>query len=86
MNKNYFTAKEAKERSTAIINGRVNQEIEDIYEKINEAINLGKYKVILYDHTISAQAQELLLNKGFKVSWWGGCQRDPCNDTTISWE
>ena len=40
----------------------------------------------LYNHTVSAQAKEFLLNKGFKVSWFGGDQRDPCNDTTISWE
>lgn len=85
MNKKFFTATEAKERSTAISSGRLEKELEHIYEKINDAINLGKTEVTLYDHTVSAQAQEFLLNKGFKVSWWGGDQRDPCNDTTISW-
>ena len=86
MNKNFFTAKEAKERSTAISSGRLEQELEHIYEKINEAISLGKNEVIFYDHSISTLAKEFLLNKGFKVSWFGGDQRDPCNDTTISWE
>ena len=86
MNKNFFTAKEAKERSTAISSGMLEEELEHIYEKINEAINLGKNEVIFYDHSISTLAKEFLLNKGFKVSWFGGDQRDPCNDTTISWE
>jgi hypothetical protein len=85
MNKNFFTATEAKERSIAISSGRLEEELEHIYEKINEAINLGKTEVTLYDQTVSSQAKEFLLNKGFKVSWFGGDQRDPCNDTTISW-
>ena len=86
MNKNFFTAKEAKERSTAISSGRLEQELEHIYEKINEAIGFGKTEVIFYNKSISSQAKEFLLNKGFKVSWFGGNQLDPCNDTTISWE
>lgn len=86
MNKYFFTATEAKERTTAIISGRLEQELENIYNKINEAIGFGKTEVILYNKSISAQAQDFLLNKGFKVSWFGGDQRDPCNDTTISWE
>lgn len=86
MNKNFFTATEAKERSIAISSGKLEEELEHIYEDINKAINLGKTEVTLYNHTVSAQAQEFLLNKGFKVSWFGGDQRDPCNDTTISWE
>ena len=86
MNKNFFTATEAKERSIAISSGKLEEELEHIYEKINDAINHGKTEVTLYDKTISLQAKEFLLNKGFKVSWFGGDQRDPCNDTTISWE
>lgn len=86
MNKNFFTATEARERTIAIISGRLEEELEHIYEKINEAISLGKNEVILYNTSISAQAQDFLFNKGFKVSWFGGDQRDPCNDTTISWE
>lgn len=85
MNEKFFTATEAKERSTAINSSRLEEELEHIYEKINNAINHGKTEIVLYDKKISNQAQEFLLNKGFKVSWWGGCQRDPCNDTTISW-
>ncbi len=85
MNKNFFTATEAKERSIAISSGKLEEELEHIYEEINKAINLGKTEVTFYDKTISSQAKEFLLNKGFKVSWFGGDQRDPANDTTIFW-
>ena len=86
MNKNFFTATEAKERSVAISSGKLEEELEHIYEEINKAISLGKTEVILYNTSISAQAQDFLFNKGFKVSWFGGDPRDPYNDTTISWE
>jgi len=63
MNKNFFTATEAKERSIAILSDKIEQELEHIYEKINKAISLGKTEVILYNQPISQQAKEYLQEK-----------------------
>ena len=86
MTEKYFTAEEAKVRSTTINNNKLDQEIDFIYEKIQNAVEQGESNVVLYNKKISKEAKKFLFNKGFKVSWWGGSQRDPCNDTKISWE
>lgn len=82
----FFTAKEAKERSKSISNAKLEKELKHIYGRMNDAIQLGMTSYTFIDEKISEQAKEFLLNKGFKVSWFEGDQRDPCNDTIVSWE
>ena len=86
MEHNFFTAAEAKERSNTINNSNIECELEFIYKKIHEYVNKGKTECTFYNKSFSQEANEFLESKGFKVSWWGGSQRDPANDTTISWK
>jgi len=88
MNKNFFTAEEAKERSTANLSNKIEQELEFIYEKINESINDGHTRYVFYHKLFSDEAVEFLKRKGFNVSVFMGDPRDqyPSNDTTISWK
>lgn len=88
MNKNFFTAEEAKERSAVNLSNKIEQELEFIYEKINESINGGHTRYVFYHKIFSDEAVEFLKMKGFNVSVFMGDPRDPypSNDTTISWK
>lgn len=82
---NFFDAETAKERSIHVQSGMLQNELEFIYEKINESINKGLRECNFYDKNFSKQAEEYLTDKGFDVKHFYGDQRDPCNETTISW-
>lgn len=82
---NFFDANTAKERSVNIQSGMLQNELEYIYKKINNSINKGERECTFSDENFSSQAEDFLKDKGFKVSHFYGDQRDPCNETTISW-
>ena len=80
----YFTAQEAREVSNEILNGQMNEELDEIYRKINDARFEGKTSITL-NKFIDKLTKEFLERKGFTVKMFSGTQWDPCNDTTISW-
>ena len=81
----YFTAEEAREISDAINSDRMKDELDWIYNLINEARFECKHEVTFSDKTLMKATSEFLKAKGFKISYFFGDQRDPANDTTISW-
>ena len=80
----YFTAQEARAVSMEIRDNRLNEELDEIYNKINDARFEGKTSITL-NRFIDKLTQEFLERKGFTVKMFSGTQWDPCNDTTISW-
>jgi len=80
----YFTAQEARAVSMEIRDNRLNEELDEIYNKINDARFEGKTSITL-NRFIDKLTQEFLEKKGFTVKMFSGTQWDPCNDTTISW-
>ena len=80
----YFTAQEARAVANEIQNGQMNQELDKIYKRINDARFEGKTYITL-NYFIMKSTEEFLRNKGFTVKMFSGVQWDPCNDTTISW-
>ena len=80
----YFTAQEARAVSMEIRDNRLNGELDEIYDKINDARFEGKTSITL-NRFIDKLTQEFLERKGFTVKIFSGTQWDPCNDTTISW-
>lgn len=81
----YFSASEAREVSNEIANNLMNEELDWIYELINEARFDGKREVTFSNKTLRKSTKEFLISKGFKISYFYGDQRDPADDTTISW-
>lgn len=81
----YFTAKEAREVSDEINSGRMKDELDWIYSLINEARFEGKHEVTFSNKTLMKSTSEFLKAKGFNISYFFGDQRDPADDTTISW-
>lgn len=81
----YFTAKEAREVSDEINSGRMKDELDWIYGLINEARFEGKHEITFSNKTLMKSTAEFLKAKGFKISYFFGDQRDPADDTTISW-
>lgn len=81
----YFTAKEAREVSDEINSDRMKDELDWIYGLINEARFEGKNEITFSNKTLMKATKEFLINKGFKISYFFGDQRDPADDTTISW-
>lgn len=80
----YFTAQDARVVANEIKNGQMNQELDKIYKKINDARFEGKTAITL-NYFIMESTEEFLKNKGFTVKMFSGTQWDPCNDTNISW-
>lgn len=80
----YFTAQEARAVSMEIRDNKLNEELDEIYSKINDARFEGKTSITL-NRFIDKLTQEFLERKGFTVKMFSGTQWDPCNDTTISW-
>lgn len=81
----YFSASEAREVSNEIANNLMNEELDWIYELINEARFDGKREVTFSNKTLRKSTKEFLISKGFKISYFYGDQREPADDTTISW-
>lgn len=81
----YFSANEAREVSNEIANHLMNEELDWVYKLINKARFDGKYEVTFSNKTLRKSTKEFLILKGFKISYFYGDQRDPADDTTISW-
>mgnify|MGYP007012483038 CR=1 FL=1 len=81
----YFTATEAREVSNEISSNQMTEELDWIYKLINEARFNGKYEITFSYKTLRKSTKEFLKSKGFKISYFFGDQRDPADDTTISW-
>lgn len=81
----YFTADDARKVSEEISTGRMHQELDWIYEKINEARFNGKRSITFSNKTLFESTKEFLKTKGFEIKHFCGCQWDPVDDTTISW-
>lgn len=81
----YFTAEEAREVSDEINSDRMKDELDWIYNLINEARFEGKHEITFSNKTLMKSTSEFLKSKGFKISHYSGCQWDPADDTTISW-
>ena len=85
INKNFFDAQTAKQRSIHIQSGALQDELNFIYAEINKSINKGNCECNFTDKNFSKQAEDFLKEKGFTINHFYGDQRDPCNETTISW-
>lgn len=81
----YFTAKKARNIANEILDKQFNEELDAIYELINNALFEGKMSIIIHNKCISVASQQFLRNKGFTVKIDNGTQWDPANDTLISW-
>ena len=81
----FFDAQTAKERSVRIQSGALKDELKSIYMEINKAINAGDRSISKSDWFISKQAEDFLKSKGFEIKHFYGDQRDPYNETTITW-
>jgi len=81
----YFTAQEARNIANEILDKQFNEELDAIYELINNARFDGKMSIIMHNKRISVISQQFLRNKGFTVKIDNGTQWDPCDDTIISW-
>jgi len=81
----YFSASDAREVSKEVSNNLMNEELDWIYGMINRARFEGKYEVTFSNKTLRKTTKEFLISKGFKISYFYGDQRDPADDTIISW-
>ena len=81
----YFTAEEARKVSKEISNGNMHKELDWIYGLINNARFKGEYKITFSNKTLYNSTEEFLKSKGFKINHFYGDQREPADDTTISW-
>ena len=81
----YFTAKEARQISDEINNGNMKDELNWVYNLINDAMLNGKHSVMFSNKTLMKSTYEFLKSKGFNIDHFSGCQWDPADDTTISW-
>lgn len=81
----YFSAEEAREISDAINSDKLKDELDWIYNKIDVARFEGKHEITFSNKTLMKATKEFLISKGFKISYFTGCQWDPADDTTISW-
>ena len=81
----YFSAEDARKVSDEVIKGKVESELDWIYKLINEARFEGKRAITFSNKSIFGSTKEFLESKGFKVTHFYGDQRDPADDTTISW-
>ena len=81
----YFSAEDARKISDETRKQLQNRELDEIYEKINEARWIGETSVKFIDRKFMDRTVLFLKEKGFKVDHFTGCQWDPANDTTISW-
>ena len=81
----YFTADEARQVSDEINSERMKEELDWIYNLINEARFEGKHEVTFSNKTLMKSTTEFIKGKGFTIKYFCGTQWDPADDTTISW-
>ena len=81
----YFSAEDARRVSNEISTGQMHEQLDWIYKLINEARFDGKREVTFSNKTLFESTKDFLKSKGFKISYFYGDQRDPADDTTISW-
>lgn len=81
----YFSAREARSVSEAVKGDLMRDELDFIYEKINNARFEGKNSITFSNKSFSKATTEFLKSKGFKVEYFYGVQWDPADDTIISW-
>ena len=81
----YFTADEARQVSDEISFNKTKEELDWIYKLINDARFDGKRSITFSNKSLMKSTKIFLENKGFKISYFYGDQRDPADDTTISW-
>lgn len=81
----YFTAQEAREVSEEVSSQIMKDELNWVYEKINNARFNGDTSVTFCNKDLMKSTKEFLKNKGFTVGRFLGNQWDPANDTIISW-
>lgn len=62
-----MTAEEARARTWSSISEASNTQLQNIIEKINEAIDNGEYRCSV-GGTISNRVEEILTKKGYKVA------------------
>ena len=83
--KKYFSAKEAREISDTINSDKLKDELDWIYDLINEARFEGKHEITFSNKSLMEATKEFLKSKGFNIKYFYGAQWDPVDDTTISW-
>ena len=66
-------------------NGNMKDELNCVYNLINDAMLNGKHAVMFSNKTLMKSTYEFLKSKGFNIDHFYGDQRDPADDTTISW-
>lgn len=81
----YFTAQEARAVANEINSDRTKDELDWIYNLINDARFDGKHEITFSNKSLMKSTSEFLKTKGFKISYFSGTQWDPADDTTISW-
>lgn len=81
----YFSAEDARRISNEISTGQMHQQLDWVYNKINEARFNGKRSITFSNKTLFESTIDFLKSKGFKIEYFFGDQRDPANDTTIYW-
>lgn len=81
----YFTAEDARRVSEEVAKNKTSEQLDWIYKLINNARFDGKRSVTFSNKTLLVSTKEFLERKGFKVTHFYGDQRDPADDTTISW-
>ena len=78
------TAQEALKESQSITNTKHAKELEKITSEIRTGINKGKVFVTV-SNSLSDSVKSYLEEKGYKIIFNAGCQRDPESYTSISW-
>ena len=81
----YFSAEDARRVSEEISKNKTNEQLDWIYKLINDARFDGKRSVTFSNKKLFESTKNFLEGKGFKVTHFYGDQRDPADDTTISW-
>ena len=81
----YFSAKDARRVSEEVSKNKTNEQLDWIYKLINDARFEGKRSITFSNKKLFESTKDFLEGKGFKVTHFYGDQRDPADDTTISW-
>lgn len=87
MNDEFYCAQYARAMAEEIKNGKLKDELTEIYKHITKAVENGEFQVRLdyYNKHNPKYAIDVLKSKGYNVEIWTGDQRDPAYDVIISW-
>ena len=64
----FFTASSAKSKTLAVHKKKLEVDMLPIYQKINEAINAGKYTI---EAVLTSEQKDFLYAKNFRITWNG---------------